>query len=245
MLTKQQIQDFFEVGYFLIPDLFKPDEIAKMQRSFDSLQKMAGTVRSTQLLNGAQFVVEGDRIDRVVWCGGADEHLLNVGADKRLLGPCAELLGSKSMEHIINQAHFKLPGDGVSYQWHQDSEKRRYGTDEWTDVNGKGSFVQTLTAVDECAADNGPLLVWPGTVKWGHVWLDNPNPDTPKIDESKFIPVLMKPGSTLFLHPFVVHGSRANMSTRSRRVFINGYGFPGANHRVYPGAQAGRTLTVG
>jgi hypothetical protein len=55
----------------------------------------------------------------------------------------------------------------------------------------------------------------------------------------------MKPGTTIFLHPFTIHGSRPNLSNRSRRVFINGYCYPGANHRVYPGAQAGRMLSVG
>lgn len=241
-LTDRQVRDFFEIGYFLVPSLFSADEVRQMKASFDRLQTLAATVTSTQLLNGSQFVVEGSRIDRVVWCGGAEPYLLELGADKRLVEPAAQLLGSPSMEQLINQAHFKLSGDGVQYEWHQDSEKRRYGTDEWTDVNGKGSFVQTLTAVDECDPENGPLLVWPGTSKWGHVALDKPNDKTPEIDESKLIPMLMKPGSTLFLHPYTIHGSRPNMSNRSRRVFINGYSSPGANRRVYPGAQSGRKL---
>jgi len=243
-LTEQQIRDFFEVGYFIVPNLFSPEEVRKMQASFDRLQKLAASVSSTQLVNGAQFVVEGKRIDRVVWCGGAEPYLLELGADKRLLEPASQLLGSATMQQLINQAHFKLAGDGVQYEWHQDSEKRRYGTDEWQDVNGRGSFVQTITAVDENGMDNGPLLAWPGTVKWGHVYLDSPNPDTPRIDESKLVPMLMKPGSTLFLHPYTIHGSHPNQSNRSRRVFINGYCSPGANKRVYPGEGAGRLLTV-
>ncbi len=243
-LTEQQIREFFEVGYFIVPNLFSPEEVRKMQASFENLQKLAATVSSTQLVNGAQFVVDGKRIDRVVWCGGAEPYLLELGADKRLTEPVSQLLGSASMQQLINQAHFKLPGDGVLYEWHQDSEKRRFGTDEWKDVNGKGSFVQTITAVDENGPDNGPLLAWPGTVKWGHVYLDSPNPDTPRIDETKFVPMLMKPGSTLFLHPYTVHGSRSNTSNRPRRVFINGYCSPGANTRIYPGQGAGRILNV-
>jgi ectoine hydroxylase-related dioxygenase (phytanoyl-CoA dioxygenase family) len=243
-LTPHQIKEFFETGYFLLPDLFTPDEVRKMQQSFDRLQNLAGSVSSTQMLEGAQFVVEGKRIDRVVWCGGADSYLLGLGADARLTEPASQLLESRTMEQLINQAHFKLGGDGVLYEWHQDSEKRRYGTIEWNDVNGKGSFVQTITAVDENSIDNGPLYVWPGSSKLGHLNLDEPNESTPTIDESKLIPMLMKPGSTLFLHPYTVHGSRPNNSNRSRRVFINGYASPGANKRKYPGAQAGRLITV-
>jgi len=39
-----------------------------------------------------------------------------------------------------------------------------------------------------------------------------------------------------------VHGSGPNEGTTPRRVLINGYAHPGANHRVYPGEGAGRRL---
>ena len=44
--------------------------------------------------------------------------------------------------------------------------------------------------------------------------------------------------------PYTAHASFENTSESYRRVFINGYAYPGANARVYPGDGAGRTLHV-
>ena len=99
------------------------------------------------MIKGAYFVVNDHRINRIVWCGAAEPVLLKYGEDARLTFPSSQLLGSNEMEQLICQAHFKLPADGVGFGWHQDSDHRRYGTDQWTDLNGRGSFVQTLMAV--------------------------------------------------------------------------------------------------
>ena len=58
------------------------------------------------------------------------------------------------------------------------------------------------------------------------------------------VEVVMAPGDVLFFNGSVVHGSKPNRSRHARRVFINGYAYPGANRRVYPGEGAGRKLVV-
>jgi ectoine hydroxylase-related dioxygenase (phytanoyl-CoA dioxygenase family) len=55
---------------------------------------------------------------------------------------------------------------------------------------------------------------------------------------------LMEQGSVLLLGPYTVHGSKPNRSKNARRVFINGYAYPGANRRVYPGKGAGRKVVA-
>ena len=148
------------------------------------------------------------------------------------------------MDQLICQAHFKLPADGVGFGWHQDSDHRRYGTDVWTDVNGRGSFVQTLMAVDVMNEENGPLMVVPGSGRTGHQYLkQNPAPLDALFD-GRAQPVLMEQGSVLLLGPYTVHGSKPNRSRQARRVFINGYASPGANRRVYPGEGAGRRVAA-
>jgi ectoine hydroxylase-related dioxygenase (phytanoyl-CoA dioxygenase family) len=49
-------------------------------------------------------------------------------------------------------------------------------------------------------------------------------------------------GSVIFFGPYAVHGSTPNASSVPRRVLINGYAYPGANGRVYPGEGSGRVL---
>jgi ectoine hydroxylase-related dioxygenase (phytanoyl-CoA dioxygenase family) len=148
------------------------------------------------------------------------------------------------MEQLICQAHFKLPADGVGFDWHQDSDHRRYGTEEWTDVNGRGSFVQTIIAVDVMNEENGPLMVVPGSGRGGHQYLKQRTSPVDAHFDGQAHPVLMEEGSVLLLGPYTVHGSKPNRSRHARRVFINGYAFPGANRRIYPGDGAGRRVAA-
>jgi ectoine hydroxylase-related dioxygenase (phytanoyl-CoA dioxygenase family) len=242
VLSQAQIDEFYDAGYLVLPDVFKAPEIREIGAAFDRLRDTAVKLTEPKMIDGAYFVVHDHRINRIVWCGAAEPVLLAYGADARLTAPSGQLLGSPEMDQLICQAHFKLPEDGVGFGWHQDSDHRRYGTEVWKDVNGRGSFVQTLLAVDDMNEENGPLMVVPGSGREGHRYLkDHPAPLDPLFD-ARALPVLMGPGSVLLLGPYTVHGSKPNRSAQARRVFINGYAYPGANSRVYPGEGAGRRL---
>ena len=153
----------------------------------------------------------------------------------------AQLLGSRGMNQLINQAHFKQPGDGVAFPWHQDSTHRRYGRGEWKDANGQGSYVQTVAAIDDVTLENGPLEFIPGSCRLGHAGL--PEGELPAgADARQARPATMQAGSVLLFGPYTFHRSRPNASDGPRRVFINGFAYPGANGRIYPGRGAGRFL---
>ena len=243
-LSKSQIAEFYDAGYVLLPGVFREAEIREMGKAFDRLRETAAKLTRPRMIKGAYFVVHDHRIDRIVWCGAAEPILLKYGDDARLKCPSSQLLGSNEMEQLICQAHFKLPADGVGFGWHQDSDHRRYGTAEWTDVNGRGSFVQTITAVDAMNEENGPLLVVPGSGRKGHRYLKQSAVPVDEFFDAQARPVLMEKGSVLLLGPYTVHGSKPNRSKHARRVFINGYAYPGANRRIYPGKGAGRTVVV-
>ncbi len=255
-LSADETQAFFEVGWIVRRALFRADEVERMRASFDQLEQIADELPETGLHRGSYFVLaekNGRRvINRVVWAGGCQRYLLEVGSDSRLTVPCAQLLRSGAMDHLLNQAHFKRPRDGVTFGWHQDIQHRDKGNGTWADVNGCGSFVQTVIALDEMTPDSGPLLFMPGSTKWGRVELgDDPGQGarataktpTPFRDKDA-VTIAARPGDTLFFGPYTAHASFENTSDRYRRILINGYACPGANHRVYPGEGAGRRLTA-
>lgn len=245
-LSTAQIDTFYARGYVLVAEVFSAGELAVLRAAFDRLRRMADGLRESCLHRGARFVVEPGatrtRIHRVVWCGAADRVLSTYGKDARLLALAGQLLGSDCMQQLINQAHFKLPGDGVAFPWHQDSRHRRYGTDEWRDVNGHGSYVQTILALDEVTAQNGPLRVIPYSNRLGHVDVEGNGALPPPLDAADAVTVTQAPGSVLLLGPYTFHCSEPNHSDRPRRLFINGFACPGANTRVYPGRGAGRLV---
>ena len=249
-LSDQQVRDFFEDGFVVVPEVFSAREVAQMQRAFDRLERSAQELTGPTMVRGSQFVVEPTsgnaarvRIHRIVWCGAAEPVLSHFGCDPRLVQFAAQLLGSNTMSQLINQAHFKLPGDGVAFPWHQDSTHRRYGQAEWRDVNGRGSYVQIATALDDVTADSGPIEFIRGSARLGHLGLtDGTLPST--VDPSVAVAPTPRAGDVILFGPYTIHRSLPNRSARPRRTFINGFAFPGANTRVYPGEGAGRLVSV-
>lgn len=258
-LERRLIRDFYDVGFFVLSGVFDLEEVEAMREAFVRLHDTAQELGDSGLVKGAQFVVEprdaGDtyaervKIHRICWCGAAEPILMEAGRDPRMLSVVREILESEEADHLINQAHFKMPGDGVSFPWHQDSVHRRYGTPLWTDVNGKGSYVQALLALDEVTEENGPLYFVPGSSKLGHLEALAHRKQAEQaggfpFDPSTAVPALMTPGSVVFFGPYTIHGSWPNRSTQPRRVLINGYASPGANRRTYPGEGAGVRISL-
>ncbi len=67
----------------------------------------------------------------------------------------------------VNSSHFKMPNDGVGFPWHQDIQHRDKKPGDWENLNGKGSYVQTLTCLDDMSRDNGPVMFIPYSGKKG------------------------------------------------------------------------------
>lgn len=241
---------FHSDGFVVAKGLFGPSDVRRMKRAFNHLQATAHALEEDGMVmhEGTQFVIDRDderlRIHRIVWCAGVSRALDKLGRDPRLLSRVASLLQHDHFEQLINQAHFKMPGDGVAFEWHQDSRHRRYGTDLWTDIDGKGSFVETFTAVDAMTAENGPLRFIPGSHRHGHVSDASGQLPAELVDERDAVEVHLDEGDVVFFGPFVFHASDPNRGSAPRRAFLNGFSLPGANHRDYPGADAGRLVSV-
>ena len=254
-LTQQQIDDFHNIGWIVLPDLFNHEEIEIMRRCFDDLLQRARELRTTQMSDGSYFVLaEGNGdviIKRVVWAGGCQPELLKVGEDHKLLEPVLQLLGSDSTEQLLSQAHFKRPADGVRFDWHQDIRHRDRGPGTWRDVNTRGSYVQTALCVDDMTEENGPLKFISGSSTWGSVDFGQHDYDSEydsqlpeKFEEEKVVTVTANAGSVLLFGPYTAHASFENTSRSLRRVLINGYAYPGSNHFDYPGEGSGRILRL-
>ncbi len=228
-------------GFAIVRGVADPTEVAAMEAAFDDLVAIARTLPGETDWSGSRFVLTADpfRLRRVVWCGGASPTLAAWGHDPRILGLAADALDSPDLVQLIQQAHVKLPGDEVDFDWHQDASNRRWGTDQWTDVNGRGSFVQIALAVDPMGPDNGGLRMMPGTHRLGFVADLRTGVVAPHHLAGTVVDVVLDPGDAVVFGPFVIHGSGPNQGTIPRRLFLQGYALPGANHRVYPGCGLG------
>lgn len=252
-LSADDHRAFDQAGFFVLRGLFAGHEIAEaraaLQRLYDAAQTLRPRVGPGGCWAGdhagAFFVLSAHEpgpvvVQRVVWAGGAEPSLLRLSEDRRLVEPALELLGTSGCQQLLCQAHYKMPNDGVAFDWHQDIQHRDKGSDTWRDVNGRGSYVQTILLVDDMTEENGPLEFLPpdAVTRDARGWLVREAP----IDVSRAVAVTGRAGDVLFFGPWAVHGSTPNRSTHPRRVLINGYAAPGANGRHYPGAGACRHL---
>lgn len=242
-LSDELINEFFSKGFIILRGIFFPGEIEKIKQAFDVLytvsQKLGG---ESQIYRGSQFVFEKSALHRVVWCGATQRYLLDIGEDHRILAPVATLLKSNKMEQLINQAHFKIPGEAISFPWHQDSQHRGFGTPDWEDVNEKGSYVQTVLAVDHMTPTNGPLSFIPFSCNQGHLGLDQEANIQKFVHEQDAVELHLSSGDLALFGPYTIHSSKINQDVGPRRILINGYAYPGANKKIYPGEGAGRLL---
>ena len=239
---------FHEHGFVIRRGLFREDEVSSARAALERLYATAQTLRATGDHDGAFFALGTPSdgavvVQRVVWAGGAEPVLLRLSEDARLLDPALDLLGTERCEQLLCQAHYKMPNDGVAFDWHQDIQHRDKGGDTWRDVNGRGSFVQTILLVDDMTEENGALEFLPTDA----VTLDASDRlvkegGAVRVDASRAVAVTGRAGDVLFFGPYAVHGSTPNQSDKPRRVLINGYAAPGANKRVYPGRGACRVL---
>ncbi|MBK6520758.1 MAG: phytanoyl-CoA dioxygenase family protein [Polyangiaceae bacterium] len=243
-LAEADLRAFDARGFFVVRRLFSPSEVAEVQAAFERLYDAAQGLRATGDHRGAFFVVDAKSpgpvvVQRVVWAAGMEPALLRLSEDRRLLERALELLGTRRCEQLLCQAHFKMPNDGVAFDWHQDIQHRDKGAGTWRDVTGRGSYVQSILLVDDMNEENGPLeFVPPEAARFDDAGRLVPG----SIEVERAIPVTGEAGDVLFFGPYAVHGSLPNVSARPRRVLINGYAAPGANGRHYPGAQACRVL---
>ncbi len=253
LLAEEQERGFFDAGFAVLPQAFSSTEVAEVRAAFERLEQRANELDSSRVDDGALFVVDrlgdiaGDsrvRIHRIVWASALEPVLDRIGQDPRLVRTAGRLLRSHEVTQIVSQAHFKLPGDGVEFPWHQDSRHRRCGSTDWRDVNGHGSYVQTVLAIDDVDETNGPLEFLPGSWRLGHVDEAGRGARIARALLSAVRPVAvqMRAGDVLVFGPYALHRSTPNTSSRPRRAFLNGYACPGANLRLYPGRAAGRIL---
>lgn len=236
------LRDFDRQGFCHVKKLFSEEEVHKMLACFDRLQAKAGLFADTTEWEGTQFVVSDRTIHRIVWACASEPYLGEIGQDTRITQLASKILGSDRMNHLICQAHYKIPGDSVTFPWHQDSENRGYGSEHWSDVNGMGSYVQSVLALDPMTPRNSPLLILPDSHRRGHLSLNKGDNRKKLVNESLLVPLTMDPGDVLFFGPYLIHGSEENRSTQMRRILINGFSYPGANRKIYPGKGSGALI---
>lgn len=216
-LTEDQIKEFQVTGYLVIPDLFSSDEVAEIK----------GAAKKIHSEDRVEIQCERDgKTPRTAFAAHKyNDTFAKVGAHPRLIRPAMQLLGGPVYIHQF-KVNSKAAFSGDIWQWHQD-----YGTWHRDDDMPDALGMNLAVFLDEVSHVNGPLMFIPGSHKHGvleaghdvsttsyPLWtLDEPT--ILKLAEAGgIVAPVGPPGTALFFHCNLVHGSTPNMSPWNRLI---------------------------
>jgi phytanoyl-CoA hydroxylase len=226
VLTQEQYEAFTTEGYLVVRGLFREEELAEVESTFEELSH-------TVVPGHFEPVLEGDAVDPLKrYPRVMHPHRFNQTAMKYMLHkPVMEILADLYGEDALaaqSMFYYKPPGSR-GQALHQDNFYLKVEP---------GNCIAAWTAVDCADEDNGCLLVVPKTS--GH---DIVCPDEADANESftthyvkpprdhKPLPAVMDRGDVLFFNGNLIHGSYRNKTKdRFRRSFICHYANASATH---------------
>jgi phytanoyl-CoA hydroxylase len=229
LINAKDIEQFYEIGYFLTDVVFSAAQLQPMAAEMD---RVYAEHLDEVIASGAEAqAIEEARGRRSF----SQFHTVSAVAAELVKAPiyleaCHKLIGADA-DLYYNQATTKMPeGRGKIFAWHQNSG---YTTTEPLE------YITCWTAISDSDLGNGCIWVIPGSNKWGvqeHVRDD----ETPAqyagnnarfADESGAIPVEMKAGQVAIFSSLTLHRSGPNTSAdRPRRGYVPQYHVPGAIH---------------
>jgi ectoine hydroxylase-related dioxygenase (phytanoyl-CoA dioxygenase family) len=228
MLTEEQIKQFNQDGFILLPGLFDEAELTVLR---DALPEVFSEEGPHRILEAGTGVVRGVH-------GVHETHHLfrTLVRLPRLVGAARQLLKDEVYVHQF-KINAKMALIGEVWEWHQDF---RF----WRDEDGMPS-ARALTAaifMDPVDEFNGPLMLVPGSHKDGVLdatslpgseWNDSftaklkytitPESLAAVVADRGIVAPKGAAGSVLLFHSNILHGSAQNMSPVHRRIVLVSY----------------------
>jgi len=220
-LDETQIEQFEERGYLFFSGLLDEDEVAVLQ----------GPMAEILSRQGPEVVREKDDPTAARLVFGA--HVFSPPFGRlpllpRLLNPVRQLLQDDVYLHQSRLNPKQGFGGGVAWDWHQDYPP-------WRAIDGmpEPRCIMAAVFIDDCTAVKSPLLVVPGSHRYGlmeatlHEDAKGKGYDLMHVDRATMerltsengIEALIGPaGSVCFIHCNVLHGSANNVSPWRRAI---------------------------
>jgi ectoine hydroxylase-related dioxygenase (phytanoyl-CoA dioxygenase family) len=228
-------QQYERQGFAVVRGVYHPEELAELVDEARSLWDEGRRHPRTFRHGNVVFRVDADpalgtSLRFVQWAARVSPVCARWRVEPRLLEIVRALLGD-DLKQIVNQMSWKPAGVANGHAFHQDSRFRR-PRGAYRELGR--SYVQTMIALDPHTVENGCVLVFPGSHAFGELALDpggavlGGRDDLDElaavgIDARSAVPLELAPGDVALWHPFLVHGSGANVSRRDRRAYLNSY----------------------
>jgi phytanoyl-CoA hydroxylase len=212
-------KEFGRDGYAVARGLFTPAEVDDLRAHYMTLRRRGSYDGDVVGVNPASRDPLR-RYPRMAQMHRWDEVSLRWLLDSRLRDRLTDLLGAEPYA-VQTMLYFKPPGSR-GQAVHQDNFYLRAEP---------GTCAAAWMALDRADAENGCLLVVPGSHRWPILCTEKADTTVSFTDVTvpvpnrwAAVPVVLEPGDVLVFHGALVHGSAPNVTTdRFRRALIGHY----------------------
>lgn len=219
MLTKLQIDSYYEKGYLAVENVLSLGELQELRKVTDNFVDQSRALTKHTDIFGLEpgHSAESPKVRRIKAPSKQHpvydhmmRHKIIVDIVAQLIGPDIRMNGDK--------LNMKSPQGGSPVEWHQDWAFYPHTNDDLLSVG---------IAIDDMMLKNGPLLVVPGSHK-GPLYSHHQNgvfvgAITDTFDKSQAIPLEVKAGGITIHHARTLHGSAPNSSKIPRRLLLFQY----------------------
>jgi phytanoyl-CoA hydroxylase len=222
MLSTHDIEQYHDTGWLVVEGLLSPAELARTREVIASMLAEAGKVTEHTDVYDLEpgHRPEAPRVRRIKTPHKNHRYFNELARAPQLVSALQALLGEGVRLHG-SKINMKSPQYGSPVEWHQDWAFYPHTND---DVLAVGVML------DDCAVENGALLVIPGTHK-GEVYDHHADgyfcgaidPGRVALDFANAVPLTAPAGSVSFHHARLVHGSAQNTSDKPRQLLLYEY----------------------
>jgi ectoine hydroxylase-related dioxygenase (phytanoyl-CoA dioxygenase family) len=214
---------YAEHGYVVLPSFLTEAETEELRAVTDRIEASAiGVEQDNQIFDfEAGHTPDAPKIQRIKKPNRVDPYYRALAAHPRLIDIVARIIGPNiRLNH--SKINMKTARVGAALEWHQD----------WAFApHSNMSTCVVSVMIDACHAQNGPVLVVPGSHRGrllehhqDGVFVGAVVDDGGELpDYATAAPLLGPAGSVAIHHPMAVHGSAANRSGAPRRILFLEY----------------------
>ncbi|MEO0403030.1 MAG: phytanoyl-CoA dioxygenase family protein [Pseudomonadota bacterium] len=218
-LSDAQKAHFDEHGYLLVENQIPPDWLQKIRDEITRFEAEAATMTTSndRLDLEDSHTADDPRLRRIKLPHTTSDVVRELMYSDHVLAPARDLIGPNLRLHTT-KLNMKSAGYGAAVEWHQDYAFYPHTNDD---------IVAIGICIDDMAAENGPLMVYPGSHKgpvFDHhvdgVFAGAMLPEENGLDSTDAVQLTGPAGSISIHHGRIVHGSALNTSDRARRILF-------------------------
>lgn len=222
MLSQDQINEYNTIGAIVIPNVLTNEEVMRLRMVTDEFVSRAkGLVQHNDIYDlDITHKPDIPRVRRIKRPHKHHEEYNSCWRHPKIIEALSDLWGP-NIRSDVSKLNMKLAGHGASVEWHQDWVFYPHTNDDLAEVG---------IMIDDMRADNGPMLIIPGSHK-GKLYSHHTDgyfcgaidPKECDVDFDKAIPLTGPAGSITIHHARIIHGSGPNTSKYDRRFMLLQY----------------------